>query len=588
MITRGLARSARARPRPQANIYAELVDEQHDPNVRIMTMEDLDREHNYAADDPQGDPHYHSSRVERLQPDTVRGKSAGSQTLVLPQILSDMITDATKNYSPNRLRQSASRYYRSLAESEAHRPATETLDVLTHLTGIFVQNYASLHNVVSEVIRRKGDNWKPKKVLDVGFGPATGMLALNELMPETWKPERKVAVVIGHANMKKYASAMLAIREPAGENDTNQRTVLRSHIPPYGSPSKYDLIIATHQLYRSGFHYPVSVDEHTSHLVSLLNPGGVLVLVERGDPTGFETIARARQIVLRPETTPDDVTRTFKEFKGSEMRVLAPCSHHGKCPLQVGLEKRNSGKDPAFFHWCKFGQVVQRPPFLAELKRGKVLAQKWTHQTEDGSFRGTGGRSLSGGGRPFGRSTETANHSYLVLEKRSLNAEEDQEVPAWPRILRNPMKRDKHVIMETCAPSGNVEHWTVTPSFDRAAYHDARKASGGDLWGLGAKTIQVRGGNQSKLGKLHTNKKSALSSKNDAEPEESKEASAAVDAAWQGKAARTQQVDSDEGVFSDAHFEELAKVFDQKRYRDDEKRWAKAKYYEKKGPHAKW
>lgn len=619
---RGYARAAiksgsRLKYQDSANVYAELVDEgQIEPNVRIMSMENVDQEHNYASHAPQNDPSYYSSRSERMHVDTLAGKSYGARTLELPQVYSDIITNATKNYTPTRLRQSASRYYKSLAEQEAHRPATETLDVETHLTGIFLQNFASLHNVISEVIRRKGSDWNPKRVLDVGFGPATGMIVLNELMPETWTPERKVAVVIGHSNMKKYASAMLSNREPAfkdvveeevveetegtqevieeleeeieeivedeieEKDGQGQRTVLRSHLPPYGSPSKYDLIIATHQLYRSGFHYPASVDDHTTHLISLLAPGGVLVLVERGDPTGFETIARARQIVLRPENSRDNVSRTYKEFKDSEIRVIAPCSHHGKCPLQVGLEKRNAGKDPAFFNWCKFGQVIQRPPFVSELKRGKILAQKWTVQTEDGSFRGQGGRALSGGGRPFGRNTETATHSYIVFEKKPQDESQVTQVPDWPRVMRSPMKRDKHVIMEVCAPSAQIEQWTVTPSFNKAAYHDARKAAGGDLWALGAKTVQNRGGNRTKFTRFVDSTKQ----KDTRTTTTTEDDSSVVDQAWEGKGPRKpiQQQEEDTGVFSDAYFKDLASVFDSKRYRDDEKRWSKARYFEKR------
>jgi hypothetical protein len=153
--------------------------------------------------------------------------------------------------------------------------------------------------------------------------------------------------------------------------------------------------------------------------------------------------------------------------------------------------------------------MVQRPRFSIELKKGQYLADKWS---EESPGKGVGGKRLAGKGRPFGRSYETATHSYLIIEKLPRGKKnKDNEVSSsdyvrpsdsWARIMRTPMKRDKHVVMEVCAPSTNIEQWTITRSFDRQAYHDARKASGGDLWALGAKNIQLRGGNRVALAKV--------------------------------------------------------------------------------------
>ena len=69
----------------------------------------------------------------------------------------------------------------------------------------------------------------------------------------------------------------------------------------HGAPSQgrksYDLIIAPHTL------FPLKEDFRRKHMVqnlwSLLDPkGGVLILIEKGIPRGFEAIAGARSLLL--------------------------------------------------------------------------------------------------------------------------------------------------------------------------------------------------------------------------------------------------------------------------------------------------
>ncbi|ANB13831.1 mitochondrial 37S ribosomal protein RSM22 [Sugiyamaella lignohabitans] len=682
--------------------YAEIVNEHSDlqDNVEVLNLEELIN----ASNEPNFAEENRSARTERLDIDTRQGKTAGNKLLVLPEEITSVISNATRGYTPNRLRSNASKYYLSLAESGAHRPATETIDVDTHLTGVFLQNYASLYNVLKEARQRLGEKWRPNRILDVGFGPATGMIALNEVFSdvdaEDWQPERKLAIVIGHRDMKKRAVSVLATQkheeseeqgqlfeeneealteeeqqeleeilavETKGLEETQQeeldvnteetdsvneiefeeipktkqkahiKTVVRQQLPAAKSSSKYDLIIATHQLYRSGYHYPASVDDHTSHLLSLLSPGGILVLVERGDPTGFESIARARQIMFRPEDhqSPEKYPpRLWKNDEQFPLSIVAPCSHHGKCPLQVELGIRNKGKNPAYFGWCKFAQMVQRPKFALELKKGQLLSQKWSLvNTASGKVSGEGGKSLAGSGRAFGRSFETATHSYLIVERKAKEQkgtnEQSQELelkddsisdPAsWPRILQNPLKRDKHVVMEVCAPSGQVEQWTVTQKFGKQAYHDARKATGGDLWALGAKVKQVRGGNLSKLRKASAKiqsesrratkenlqaeikideKVAAEIQEENVDSESESKAPDAIDIAWlrndsfnsqkmKRKQAYTRgsepgAYEDIDGGFSSEYFDDLAQVFENKKAKDYAKKLEKSSHVEKK------
>lgn len=64
----------------------------------------------------------------------------------------------------------------------------------------------------------------------------------------------------------------------------------------------------------------------------------------------------------------------------------------------------------------------------------------------------------------------------------------DNTQATWPRLIKQPLKRKGHVIMDLCGASGELEKWIVPKSYGKEAYHDARKATKGDLWALNAKT----------------------------------------------------------------------------------------------------
>ena len=46
------------------------------------------------------------------------------------------------------------------------------------------------------------DKFKPQRILDIGYGPATGIVALNEIMGNKWVPEEKEAYIVGRKIMK--------------------------------------------------------------------------------------------------------------------------------------------------------------------------------------------------------------------------------------------------------------------------------------------------------------------------------------------------------------------------------------------------
>ncbi|KAF5093328.1 hypothetical protein D0Z00_004111 [Geotrichum galactomycetum] len=592
-----------------------------DDKVRVIELHDLldhtnrhrDERHARAAHDHHTISDLSPGQQARLDPRTAAGKSIGGKMLTMRPELADTInTGLLAHYDPQKIRATAAKYYVSLQEGRPHTPTVLPIDIDAHVAGVFLQNYASVYNVLSEARARMGRRtWRPRRVLDVGYGPATGIVAFNELFEremktEGYRPDASTAAIIGHPYMLKRARTILSAQtgEDFYEPENRINTKIQGYLPAVedmkSADHKYDLIIATHQLYRGAHNFPASVDDHASYLLKMLAPDGVLIFVERGDPNGFEAVARARQIMIRPEDYAHSAAREPRLWKGGKhindvsaavakkqtkpvatedldemdlppellaefsieeettpasdaavaqvdaeapaagihLEVLGPCTHHGKCPLQLGPTAR--ARDTAgTFGWCKFAQLVQRPRFSTELKKGVFLATKWS--AED-SGRGESGRGLAGKGRPFGRSFETSSFSYLMVKrseapptpetsqasttqiltkdsKESDNSKthhSSNETPSnddsmalaadinnTARILRPPMKRDGHVLIEVCASSSaQIEQWIVPKSYSKQAYYDARKASGGDIWRLGAKTRMPRETNNDKLTRL--------------------------------------------------------------------------------------
>ncbi|AAS51290.1 ACR064Wp [Eremothecium gossypii ATCC 10895] len=561
-----------------------------------------------------------NAQESRLAEATLAGMAPRGQIQLNPEIAKVIRKNILSLHVPSSIRSTAARHFVEIYERKIHRPAATRMEVDAHVAALFLQNYAAIYQTLSELRKRVGPGFNPERVLDVGYGPATGIVALNDLMGPEYRPSVKEAVILSHPDMQKRAKIILSrqlnevpdssaaaveelleTQQSEGENmddipeeddlvgevmtkKININTRLRKDVP--GS-QYYDLIIVTHQLLRQEERFPVQVDENLEHYLNLLAPGGHIVIVERGNPMGFEIIARARQIMLRPENYPEErgkiprpwirgsttkpynytvvpekhtegsneieegtallkeITEQHGEVKEADLefepelmeslrdrsstreadyhlKIVAPCPHHGKCPLQTGKPAYYELDEGASLKFCNFQQSVERPKYTIELKKGKVLATPWQTPTD---AIGIKGKAKAGSGRENGKNSEVVNYSYLIAERAqndsatiaAINAQRQRSGAAesgstvanasetWPRVIRQPTKRKGHVMLDLCAPSGQFEKWVVSKSFDKQAYHDARKAQKGDLWALDAKTkIPGKGAlNVAKLEKRH-------------------------------------------------------------------------------------
>lgn len=566
----------------------------------------------------------------RLHPLTLQGRVDRSVTKLPQEIAKAIRNNILSTTVPDKLRERCATIFQSVSKEQIQQAPETSLDCDAYIASLFLQNYSHSEQVLLELQSRVGkDNFKPMSVLDVGYGPGTGMLALNEIMGNDWIPDEKDVYVVGRRNneMKKRAKILLSrqaneniVKAEEGVEEKEQessedyvgpvnaakikiKSKLRDSLPV---TKQYDLIMVNQSLLTREYNFPRDIDINIHMVLKLLKPNGHIVLIERGNALGFETIARARQVMIRPESytnesgkiprpytrgssikpqrlrkedqliseddikyeeqllseineelgelaeelgefnedleeqinaqygepTEDDMKFEFEDSEdfevvnvseteklGSEsvdyhISIIAPCSHHRKCPLQLGDPKYY--KIPSHSHRlsiCSFNKTVERPRFTMELKKGKRLATKWDKSAEDGfgidKLQKNTLKKLSGSGRPGSNNTETGSFTYLIAQRAANNVEsikqieyerehfssitiDEKDPNHWPRVILNPTKVKKNVKLTVSAPSGNIEVWQIPKSLGKQVYHDARKVNRGDLWPLSKKNATVR------------------------------------------------------------------------------------------------
>ena len=246
---------------------------------------------------------------------------------------------------------------------------------------------------------------------------------------------------------------------------------------------------------------------------------GILVIVERGDTFGSHTVRSARRMVLeeiRHEVeewyTNDDgggsgsggVEEEGGKGDGSqplsvtlhEPRVVAPCTHSASCPLEAAADSPSGGGGGL----CSF---AQRSSMLLQNKRtrGKtacterfsyVVLQKTRREIAPAAtiadaplLKPVGGLVVredeaknQGGGGSGGRAEDDDGQ-----EDDEDYEDDGEDSPMLGRIIRTPMKRDKHVILDVCTDEGALERCIVSKrKAGPVWYRLARKATWGGVW----------------------------------------------------------------------------------------------------------
>lgn len=381
----------------------------------------------------------------------------------------------------------------------------------TFLTTMLPAMYSSTMSVLVEVRKRLGSNWMAKlmargngdgpRVLDVGAGGA-GIAAWEQILQAEWDatheegkrkgfvPPGKKTIVVGSEALRQRVSRFL------------HNTTFLPRLPDYlhsgDHPDKleggeaslprkqFDIIIASHMLMplKEGFRRKAMLD----NLWEMLSPeGGVLIVLEKGHPRGFEAVADVRgrllnEFIVSPASDPQPEAVELESKREREPgMIIAPCTNHKSCPIYL-----TSGTTPGRKDFCHFSQRFIRPPFLQ-----KVLgATDKNHDDVDFSF-----IAVQRGTVPGAEKTEVLAQGNESTDKAFSGYENSPSAPnplSLPRNILPPIKRQGHVTLDLCTPAGKLERWTIPKSFSKQAYRDARKARWGDLWALGAKTRVAR------------------------------------------------------------------------------------------------
>jgi ribosomal protein RSM22 (predicted rRNA methylase) len=394
----------------------------------------------------------------------------------------------------------------------------------TFLGVIMPGAYAAITSILVETRKRLGSRWLEgllqkeggPTILDVGAGGA-GIIAMREILRAEWKdigdsdlaadtkppPLGRGTVVVGSTALRNRVSRLLGdttflprLPDVAPKSGTFTEESQEGGIT---SPHKsFDVIIAPYTL--QSIHESHQRKVHVQALWSLLNQeSGVLIVMEKGLPRGFEAIAGARQMLLDNHIISDDSTHVETEIQSAEVErhvakergvIIAPCTNHTKCPLYLIPGTKQGRKD-----LCHFRQRFIRPPFLQRILR----ETERNHDDVTFSYvavqRGQDGRS--------GPRGDAASEAAFAGHG---DAEALPDPLSLPRAILPPLKRRGHIVLDLCTPSGKLERWTVPRSFGRQAYRDARKSQWGDLWGLGAKTRVERAVRMGEVGAYKSGK----------------------------------------------------------------------------------
>jgi ribosomal protein RSM22 (predicted rRNA methylase) len=525
----------------------EDIDEEYEEDL------EEDEEDGYEEDEPDA---YLNSDTTRTHPHTMTARSGTNPaTLSLPkEQMIKPISELLARADMKHIRQAAEKafggkglpYSSSTPTSKKLLPQKHIgLDASQHrmseieadayIAGVLPGTYASVMSTLVEVRKRLGSEWmrdlifreggEGPRVLDAGAGGA-GIMAWKEVLQAEWDVLKDEGIVEG-GNAPSGRATVLTGSNPLRHRISKllDNTTFLPRLPDYihasnlethldGSAAQgrkaFDVIIAPHTL------FPLKEDFRRKNMVqnlwSLLDPnGGVLILIEKGLPRGFEAIAGARSLLLDSHiSSPGDTAfesriesaDTERFIVKEEGMIIAPCTNHSKCPMYPIPGLSTGRKD-----FCHFGQRFIRPTYLQRLLGAKIRNHEDVKYSYVAVRRGVDARKAT---NSLMQGEEATLQSFEGYEEHDLpDAETEMSVEAsdikfhplsLPRSILPPLKRRGHVTLDLCTPSGKLERWTVPKSFSRTAYRDARKSKWGDLWALGAKTRTPRSPRLGRLG----------------------------------------------------------------------------------------
>jgi len=114
---------------------------------------------------------------------------------------------------------------------------------------------------------------------------------------------------------------------------------------------------------------------------------------------------------------------------------------------------------------------------------------------------------------------EDHKYSYVIIRKapRGNSCTDDNHLAPLPRIIRRPLKRAGHALVDVCANDQTFKRIIVAKSHGKDVYKDARKAKWGEVWPHPPKKdpIPIVSLHVKKYGKTRGSKKESYTNNNE-------------------------------------------------------------------------
>ncbi|XP_042228424.1 methyltransferase-like protein 17, mitochondrial [Homarus americanus] len=282
-------------------------------------------------------------------------------------------------------------------------------------------DFASLVRILRE-IKKRDTQFSPHTMLDFGSGIGSGMWAVDNIWPGICK---EAVCVDCSSEMNNLADKLLRGGDPDSPRTVRAGGTFFKQFLPMSDVLKYDIVLCS----RSLFELPDMASRLRTIDILWRKTAGYLIIVEPGTNEGYRLVLEARDYIL-------ELSRRASEEEEANPHgyVFSPCAHDMFCPRFF-----DGSNTP-----CNF--EVNYQPFT------------------------------------FGRKTNTQKDrfSYVVLKQGKRSDSTEQQ---WPRLVRSPLHRKKHVICRVCTKYGTLQELTVTKQrHGKGCYRLSKNTSWGDLF----------------------------------------------------------------------------------------------------------
>lgn len=385
-----------------------------------------------------------------------------------------------------------------------------------YVTGMSSLSFSAISNAMLEITRRD-PLFEPNSVLDFGCGPGTALWASNIYFGNTL--EKYTGVDISIPMLK---SCERICKEEFGIENLSLKRYLNLLLTK--EEDRHDLVTCNFVLGE----IPKEMNRLKIARALWEHTGDTLVLVDRANKKGFQSLLRIRSMILDLENG----TNTFDEshFTSSDDHVFKQLfpnktrSHGFEIDEKLShLHKKAIKKQEDTSREALLKKLRDDDKLAVESGQSEILNSNQSNDaivTQDNCMLASGDKIKTGAyvfapcphefkcpmaqrglcsnmqmyERPHyemelkrSKNNHTFAHfSYLIIRRGKRPERDDKLISRtfhWPRLVEMPLKRKQHVVFTWCSPNGKLEKTSISKSkMTSQQYRDARKSSLFDIW----------------------------------------------------------------------------------------------------------